>query len=355
MSISHEIGNHPWSKLIRVNFQRRSRPWFQTKDDCQQVTSVHAFELDIEDIWVCPFRYALLYLASNNFLHTLCTLFLPFHTEQMDHFDVLEAKFLVGSLANESFRAGGSGSMSTSIYDTAWVSMVSKDVDGVRHWLFPEAFQHIVDAQAKDGSWESYSSQVDGILNTMAALLAFVSHQNADNFSYSVLPPDIDARILKAQDSLRHQLQTWDVRSCVHVGFEILVPALLRMLEQYNIVCQFPGRTHLLQLNQEKLSRFQPEIFYENIQVTALHSLEAFIGTIDFNRIKHHLKDGSVMASPSSTAAYLMNTSTWDDESEIYLRNTIIEGAGKGNGSVPCAFPTTFFEFTWVRYIRYLI
>ncbi|TGO17822.1 hypothetical protein BTUL_0014g00160 [Botrytis tulipae] len=270
----------------------------------------------------------------------------------MDHFDVLEAKFLVGSLANESFRAGGSGSMSTSIYDTAWVSMVSKDVDGVRHWLFPEAFQHIVDAQAKDGSWESYSSQVDGILNTMAALLAFVSHQSANNFSYSVLPPDIDARILKAQDSLRRQLQTWDVRSCVHVGFEILVPALLGMLEQYNVVCEFPGRTHLLQLNQEKLSRFQPEIFYKNIQVTALHSLEAFIGAVDFNRIKHHLKNGSIMASPSSTAAYLMNTSTWDNESEIYLRNTIIEGAGKGNGSVPCAFPTTFFEFTWVRITR---
>ncbi|KAF7935774.1 hypothetical protein EAE99_002754 [Botrytis elliptica] len=266
----------------------------------------------------------------------------------MDHFDVLEAKFLVGSLANESFRAGGSGSMSTSIYDTAWVSMVSKDVDGVRHWLFPEAFQHIVDAQSKDGSWESYSSQVDGILNTMAALLAFVSHQSANNSSYSILPPDIDARILKAQGSLRHQLQAWDVRSCVHVGFEILVPALLGMLEQHNVVCEFPGKTHLLQLNQEKLSIFQPEIFYQNIQVTALHSLEAFIGTIDFNRIKHHLKNGSIMASPSSTAAYLMNTSIWDNESEIYLRNTIIEGAGKGNGSVPCAFPTTFFEFTWV-------
>ncbi|KAF7881618.1 uncharacterized protein EAF02_006306 [Botrytis sinoallii] len=266
----------------------------------------------------------------------------------MDHFDVLEAKFLVGSLANESFRAGGSGSMSTSIYDTAWVSMVSKDVDGVRHWLFPEAFQHIVDAQSKDGSWESYSSQVDGILNTMAALLAFVSHQSANNSSYFILPPDIDARILKAQGSLRHQLQAWDVRSCVHVGFEILVPALLGMLEQHNVVCEFPGKTHLLQLNQEKLSRFQPEILYQNIQVTALHSLEAFIGTIDFNRIKHHLKNGSIMASPSSAAAYLMNTSIWDNESEIYLRNTIIEGAGKGNGSVPCAFPTTFFEFTWV-------
>ncbi|KAF5877459.1 putative ent-kaurene synthase protein [Botrytis fragariae] len=256
----------------------------------------------------------------------------------MDHLDVLEPKFLVDSLANESFRAGGSGSMSISIYDTAWVSMVSKNVDGVRHWLFPEAFQHIVDAQAKDGSWESYSSQVDGILNTMAVLLALLSHQSANNFSYSVLPPDIDARILKAQDSLRHQLQTWDVRSRVHVGFETLVPALLGMLEQHNVVCEFP----------EKLSRFQPEIFYKNIQVTALNSLEAFTGTVDFNRIKHHLKNGSIMAFPSSTAAYLMNTSTWDNESKIYLRNTIIEAAGKGNGSVPCAFLTTFFEFTWV-------
>ncbi|KAI9649363.1 hypothetical protein NHQ30_001938 [Ciborinia camelliae] len=266
----------------------------------------------------------------------------------MDHHHVLEAKFLVGGLANESFRACGSGSMSTSIYDTAWVSIVSKEVDGVRHWLFPEAFQHIIDAQAQDGSWESYSSQVDGILNTMAALLALVSHQTANNLSYSVLPPDIGARILTAKESLRHQLEMWDVRSCIHVGFEILVPALLGMLEKHNMVYDFPGRAYLFQLNQANLSKFQPEIFYENVQVTALRSLEAFIDMVDFNRIKHHLKNGSIMASPSSTAAYLMNISSWDNESEMYLRNTITEGAGKGNGGVPCTFPTAFFEFTWV-------
>ncbi|KAJ8069146.1 hypothetical protein OCU04_002819 [Sclerotinia nivalis] len=134
--------------------------------------------------------------------------------------------------------------------------MVSKDVDGVRNWLFPEAFQHIIDAQAQDGSWESYALQVDGILNTMAALLAFVFHRTANNLSYSVLPPDIDTRILRAQDSLRHQLQMWDVRSCIHVGFEILVLALLGMLEQHHMVYDFPGKTYLLQLNKEKLSRF---------------------------------------------------------------------------------------------------
>ncbi|KAM3067355.1 hypothetical protein ACMFMG_005288 [Clarireedia jacksonii] len=255
------------------------------------------------------------------------------------------AQHLVAALANESFRGGGTGSMSSSIYDTAWVSMVSRTFGSKRHWVFPNAFQYVLDAQSSDGSWKSYSSQVDGILNTMAALLAMLSHQSLGNLN---LPIDIKARISKAQNSLDGILQAWDVQSCDQVGFEILIPALMEMLAEHGMTFDFPGKNVLMDLNKQKLSKFQPQIFYANIQTTALHSIEAFASKIDFNKISHHLRNGSIMASPSSTASYLINSKDWDNGAESYLRNVITDGAGKGDGSVPCAFPTTFFEFTWV-------
>jgi hypothetical protein len=45
-----------------------------------------------------------------------------------------------------------------------------------------------------------------------------------------------------------------------------------------------------------------------------------------------------------------MNTSTWDDEAEAYLRRVLgREQASKvSRGSVPCAWPTTLFEVSWV-------
>lgn len=49
------------------------------------------------------------------------------------------------------------------------------------------------------------------------------------------------------------------------------------------------------------------------------------------------------MASPSSTAAYLMHTTTWDNEAEDYQRHVISEGEGRGGGGVPSALPSTHF------------
>lgn len=82
--------------------------------------------------------------------------------------------------------------------------------------------------------------------------------------------------------------------------------------------------------------------------MTLTHSLEAFIGKIDFDQIVQHKVSGSMFGSPSSTAAYLMNASAWDDEAEDYLRQVIRKSVGQGSGGVPGVYPTTHFEYTWV-------
>lgn len=57
------------------------------------------------------------------------------------------------------------------------------------------------------------------------------------------------------------------------------------------------------------------------------------------------------MASPSATAVYLIESSTWDDEAEAYLRTVFEHGAGQGDGGFPSAFPSEMFELSWVRLI----
>ena len=101
-------------------------------------------------------------------------------------------------------------------------------------------------------------------------------------------------------------------------------------------------------LNTTKMSKFKPEYLYSKQKLTAIHSLEAFIGQIDFNQVRHHKEFGAFMATHSSTAAYLMHSSPWDDEAETYLHTVLELGAGQNSGGVPSAFLSTYFEVTWV-------
>lgn len=239
------------------------------------------------------------------------------------------------------------GFMSPAVYDTAWVSMIQKNVDEQPTWLFPQCFEYMLQMQLEDGSWIAYASQIDGILNTAASLLSLKRHFTAPLQISTITQDNLSERIERATNALSSLLHSWDVDSTVHVGFEILVPALLGYLEAESITFSFPGRSRLFEIRAEKLTRFKPEFLYAPVQTTALHSLEAFIGLIDFDRVRHHKVEGSFMASPSSTAAVLMYASEWDQECEEYIRHAIQYASGKGSGGVPSAFPSPIFEIGW--------
>lgn len=243
---------------------------------------------------------------------------------------------------------GDVGSFTCAVYDTAWVSMVAKPTENGTVWLFPECFRYIIDSQLPDGGWPSYAADVDGILNTAASLLALKAHQTNAYQITAYLPEELSRRLSSAAESLRIQLQAWDVAKTVHVGFEILVPAMLALLEEQGFFFDFPERENLMKLNQLKTSQFKLAYLYSPKKTTALHSLEAFAGKLDYDKVGHHKTFGAYMASPSSTAACLMYSSSWDDESEEYLKWAVAAGAGRGNGGVPSAWPSTFFDISWV-------
>ena len=74
-----------------------------------------------------------------------------------------QARQLVDELVRTLDLGHGISSMSTSVYDTAWVSMVIKVFEGQKTWLFPEALDLLLMSNAMADSCQTYPSAVDGI------------------------------------------------------------------------------------------------------------------------------------------------------------------------------------------------
>ena len=65
-----------------------------------------------------------------------------------------EAFALIGQLAEACTQAAAFSSFSTTIYDTAWAAMVSKDFHGKKQWLFPQCFEYLLAHQMDEGGWD---------------------------------------------------------------------------------------------------------------------------------------------------------------------------------------------------------
>lgn len=84
------------------------------------------------------------------------------------------------SLNDEQGSASRFGSFSGAVYDTAWLSMVSRVDSGRRYSLFPECFENLLDSQQDDGAWGTIAYQVDAVLNSLAGLLTLTTRQRSN-------------------------------------------------------------------------------------------------------------------------------------------------------------------------------
>lgn len=256
------------------------------------------------------------------------------------------ASTLVGQLINDHDPKYGVGSLTCSVYDTAWVAMVIKNVDGQRRWLFPSSFEHLLSNQQHDGGWQTSSSDADGILNTLAALLAFCRHIG---YPLQLKPPeDLRHKKDRAIYFLETKFSKCDVESTITVTLQPFFSRLLQMLEQEGVYFSFPGKEALIHERGRKTPNQSLVALYTNIRTSAAHNLESRIGEVDFDRVGQHKICGSMMASPAATAAYLMGRTSWDDEAEAYLHHIVSIGDNNSAGGVPSKFPTTVFEVTRV-------
>ncbi|GAP88722.2 putative ent-kaurene synthase [Rosellinia necatrix] len=223
-----------------------------------------------------------------------------------------------------------------------------RDPEAQGRWLFPESYSYLLLHQGEDGMWPTYASPIDGILNTLAGLLALVKHHKSDATDVDSPCPrpanawDVPTRIEKAHGALQSALNHWDVSQTLHVGSEMLVPSLLRQLGEEGVVFEFDGQSALTSQYQKKL-----DMLGSKQPTTLLHSLEALVGAFDFGLLRHHCSIyRGMLGSPASTAAYLLHSPEWDIRAQTYLEN-VVSYYGSCGG-VPSCFPTPVFEISWI-------
>lgn len=260
----------------------------------------------------------------------------------------VRASMLVRQLVDEHDPRYGVGSMSCSVYDTAWVAMIAKTTEGKTQWLFPSSFQCLLDQQQHDGGWQESGSDFDSILSSLAALLALCRHLAKPRQLDEGLE-NLNHRISRAVYYLESKFSRWNAESVSpNSDSQQLVRKLLQMLQREGVEFDFPEKVLIIRaMDSRKLQNKQAALYGKASRATT-YALEGLVGEIDFDRVSQHKVFGSMMASPASTAAYLMNCSSWDDEAESYLNHIVYGGNQKSNGGVPAKFPTTVFEITAV-------
>ncbi|GAQ46948.1 hypothetical protein AKAW_07141 [Aspergillus niger] len=260
-----------------------------------------------------------------------------------------EATTLLQYLGQEQHPDYGFGAVSGSIYDTAWVSMVKKPVAGSKTaWAFIECFQFLSEAQCEDGGWDADAVLFDRIACTLAGLLALKKHQNEEKDHTS--RQALGKKIFKATHFLRQTLPMLPAAVAYElpIGAELWLPKMLELIEEEGIHLDNAAvLAWILPARDKKISRFPIETLYKKGFTSVAHSLEGLIGYADFNRVSMLKTCGSMMGSPSATAAYLIYSENWDADAEAYIRRALNCPHAGQNGGVPSTYPTTAFESSW--------
>lgn len=244
---------------------------------------------------------------------------------------------LLASMSADYHPEFGGGAMTATAYDTAWVAMV-RDHRDPEQLAFPLSLAWLLAHQEEDGSFSPPFPYT--LIPTLAALLAFRKS-----------PGSAAARAAeRAEAYIRRAIDGWSVNKFESIAFEVITPALLLELEAFGVALDFPAKAPLLKLFAEKLSIAGPELLYSG-HSNLLFSLEAFAGSLDYERLRSQQADnGNFGCSPSSTAAALIHGKTWNPRAARWLTHLTERRCGGHPGGMPNAFSIDTFEASWVLY-----
>jgi halimadienyl-diphosphate synthase len=222
-------------------------------------------------------------------------------------------------------------------YDTAWLAMIPHPLHPSQP-RYPAALNWISNNQCLDGSWGSaIKYEHDRILCTLAALIPLVKYGRREKDRQQV------ARGERYLWQHSHLLRT---EADQLVGFELLLPTLMRMATQVGV--QVPPYLDMYtEQRARKLSMIPPELIYSS-RVTTAHSLEFLGADVDASRLLNaQYPNGSIGNSPAATAFMLQHI---DDPAGV----AYLEDRFTGDGGVPVLDPCETFEGIWIAYNLFL-
>jgi halimadienyl-diphosphate synthase len=230
-------------------------------------------------------------------------------------------------------------SIASTAYDTAWVASLPDPADP-RRPRFPAAMEWLIGQQHPDGSWGgAISYQHDRILSTLAALLPLIRFHEYEAAHLA---------LQRAQSYIWRNAHLLRSEVCELVGFELLLPALVRQAAQAGI--QLPAYLDVYAAERErKLTLIPPELMYSPA-ITLIHSLE-FLGDDGEpgRMLMAQNSNGSIGNSPAATA-YLLHL-VENPAAVAYLHDCL---ASDGGAAVPVLHPCETYDLLWSAYHRFL-
>nr|MBA3789971.1 hypothetical protein [Rubrobacter sp.] len=223
-------------------------------------------------------------------------------------------------------------------YDTSWAARL-RNADG--SLAYPGLLVGLTNRQHPDGSWGgSVPYAYDRMLTTLSVvlLLARVGNREQDQEQREA-----------GQRYIWLNAATLEREAHRTVGFEMILPTLLREGEDLGLDLPYAQLRHYDEERRKKLSLLPAERLFKR-RTTALFSLEAFAGRADLDDVAGLLSgDGSVAGSPSSTAWFLGQAPDWREQhpqSAAYLEGLMpLYDAG-----LPTMAPYDVFARAWVLY-----
>jgi halimadienyl-diphosphate synthase len=228
----------------------------------------------------------------------------------------------------------GSGTMTSTAYDTAWVARLA--VTGEE--IGKRALTWLREHQLPDGSWGAPSPKYfhDRFLCTLAAAISLAKYND---------PRDTD-RIQRAKTALETGLKELAYESSIEtIGFEVIVPTLFHEAEQLGLIQSddYPNTQLITQQRAAKLATLPGGVISR--QVTLAFSAE-MVGTdqlslLDIQNLQE--ANGSVGNGPSATAYFALTVSPNNAAALNYLREI-----PSSDGGMPNVYPFDIYEIGWV-------
>jgi len=230
------------------------------------------------------------------------------------------------------------GLVSSNPYDTAWVALVPDATDAKKP-AWPQALQYLRERQLVDGGWgsEHVFYAHSRTINTLAVLRALLE------WGY----PGDEALVAAGVEALHHYADCLVHEPYEPIGFELLLPKLIREIRPFNLDLPYGAWAIYEQQTAQKMAligRLQPNYsrprpWWFSMEILAEEQLIE-VGDQILNIY------GSLATSPAATAAYLRAKRLQGQDSRraaAYIAQVLhVSQAGVG-----FCYPLEQFEMVW--------